>query len=275
MVGISAYDTPTTGWAPISGTNDVALVGVRLADRGFDLTFLTDGQATKQGITEALDHLAASTAEGDTVYIHFSGHGQLFEDFNGDEPEGVDQSFVCFDACFSPDFEADGSPYYGQNHFIDDEIYAYVNRLKSAVGTEGMVVLIFDSCFSGGAERGDIADAQSNTAPVDFINVTRGASDDFRTSPRAEEYLSALASPGDYSGGGTLTVISACQFDHKNFECRDRATGQSYGSLSYCLATMLDQGIPMGEWGDFFDRRAFRAYQIFRTTQKPVSTTIR
>lgn len=273
LIGIGDYDTDVTGWARISGTNDVTLIGDRLAARGFDIATITDADATKAGITAGLETLTASAAPGDTIYIQFSGHGQLFEDMNGDEEEGVDQSFACYDAPLSPQFEVDGQPYYGQNHLIDDELYAYFNTIKSAVGTDGMVMVVFDSCYSGGAERDLGSGKQSETSPVEWVNTTRG-SDDFVLTPQAEAYLGNLQTPGDYSPGGSLTVISACEYDSKNFECRDKQSGVAYGSLSYCLATMLDRGMPISDFGKYFADRTFRELQIFRINQRPVVVTL-
>lgn len=81
--------------------------------------------------------LVGAVSAGDVVYLHFSGHGQLVADMNNDEQEDFDQSFVCYDACFSPNYKVSGKSYRGQNHFIDDELFPFLNDLKRKVGKKG------------------------------------------------------------------------------------------------------------------------------------------
>lgn len=271
LIGIGNYDTDKTGWTPIHGNDDVELLRGRLESHGFDVTTLKDSLATKRNVTEAISQLAAETKDGDIIYLHFSGHGQLLEDFNGDEEEGVDQSFVCYDACFSPEFTAENSSYHGQNHLIDDELYSYINLLKNNVGNQGMVVVVFDSCYSGGAERGGLSEVPDENSPVEWVETTRGTNDQFAVDEITAQYLSELEAPADFSGeGGTVLVLSACESDMKNYECRDKESGNYYGSLSYCIATLLDNDKGMDQWEDFFKNREFRQLGIFRPRQKPV-----
>ena len=158
LIGIGNYNTEATGWNKLSGNNDVDLLEGKLKANGFKVSTVKDNQATKHNIKKALSNLVSSTTSGDVVYLHFSGHGQLVEDMNGDEPDGLDQSFICYDAYFSPKFTVGGSPYKGQNHLIDDELFPYLNQLKSKVGSSGRIIVAFDSCYSGGADRGYMND---------------------------------------------------------------------------------------------------------------------
>lgn len=50
------------------------------AKQGFRITTLTNAQATASHIRRALKRLCQQAAKGDMVVIHFSGHGQPFED---------------------------------------------------------------------------------------------------------------------------------------------------------------------------------------------------
>ena len=84
LIGISHYPQTTRNnpctWTNIHGSNDVRLLRGTLQKQGFRITTLTNTQATASHIRRALKRLCQQAAKGDMVVIHFSGHGQPFED---------------------------------------------------------------------------------------------------------------------------------------------------------------------------------------------------
>ena len=271
LVGIGAYNTRATGWPVIHGNNDALLLVGKLKRQGFSVISLTDKQATKTNVEQALKTLSSSVHAGDVVYLHFSGHGQLIADMNSDEQEDFDQSFICYDACFSPKYKLSGTPYYGQNHLIDDELFPYLNTIKKKVGKAGRVMVIFDTCYSGGADRGGMTDEPDPESEVEWVETTRGTEDEFQINRSAETFLRNLKRPGNYTAeGGAITIISACESDKKNYECREKHSGRRYGSLSYCIGKMLDKNIPMSQWYNYFKTGKYKSLKIFRLSQSPV-----
>lgn len=271
LIGIGNYNTATTGWSVIHGNNDVRLLETKLKSKGFSISILIDNDATKSKIKNALTELAATTSPGDVVYIHFSGHGQLIQDLNHDEKEAFDQSFVCYDACFSPNYKVAGKDYQGQNHYIDDELFPCLNEIKKKVGKKGHVTVIFDSCYSGGADRNSQAEEVDAESEVEWSETTRGTDDEFPINGTTESYLRSIRKPGLYShAGGELTVISACESDQRNYECKEKHSGRKYGTLSYCISKMLDSNLPLRQWGEYFTSGKFRNLKIFRASQNPV-----
>lgn len=271
VVGIGNYDENTTGWPTIHGNNDVDLLSSKLQDKGFSVISLKDTAATKVNIILALNKIVISAENEDVIYLHFSGHGQPVRDMNNDEVDGLDQSFVCYDACFSSRFSINGDKYYGQNHLIDDEIFPFLNSLKQKVGQNGKVIVVFDSCYSGDADRGERTEEILIDRDVNFSKTTRGSNDVFDANEVTRNYLISIKAPEQYcDGGGKILVISACPRDRKNFECTEKETDICYGSLSYCISKMLDNNLPISEWEDFFTSKKFREYHIFRLTQRPV-----
>lgn len=276
LIGIGNYNPTTTGWSVIHGNNDVILLKSKLKAKGFNISHLIDGKATKANIRTALSNLVASATNGDVIYLHFSGHGQLVSDMNNDEQEDFDQSFVCYDACFSPKYKISGNGYRGQNHFIDDELFPYLNELKRKVGKNGTVMVVFDTCYSGGADRGEQADDPDPESEVEWSDTTRGTDDEFQINKSAETYLRSIKKPGNYTNdGGNITIISACESDKKNYECKERHSGRKYGSLSFCIGKMLDKSIPLSQWGEYFTTRKYKSLRIFRPSQNPVVETHR
>lgn len=271
LIGIGNYNTKSTGWSVIHGNNDVALLETKLKSNGFSVDKLVDNEATKRNIKIALSGLVNSAKNGDNIYLHFSGHGQLFTDLNGDEKKGLDQSFVCYDACFSHNYKISGKSYRGQNHLIDDELFPYLNKLKQKVGKSGKVIVIFDTCYSGGADRGGLEDDPDPESEVEWVNDTRGDDVEFDADSYANAYLKTLKAPGQYTSGyGKITIISACESDKKNYECKDKRSGRKYGSLSFCISKMLDKKIPLNQWAGYFRNQKYKPMGIFRPSQNPV-----
>lgn len=154
LIGISHYPQTTKSnpctWINIHGSNDVRLLRGTLQKQGFRITTLTNAQATASHIRHALKRLCQQATKGDMVVIHFSGHGQPFEDLSGDEADGWDEAIVPYDAkkCYS-------RTYTGQCHIIDDELERYINNLRTTVGPRGFVYVVLDACHMGGASRGE------------------------------------------------------------------------------------------------------------------------
>lgn len=274
LIGIGNYDTANTGWSVIHGNNDVSLLIGKLKEKGFKVSTLTDKAATKANIIKALHNLETLANTGDVVYLHFSGHGQLIADMNNDEQEDFDQSFVCYDACFSTNYKIDGKVYRGQNHFIDDELFPYLNEFKRKVGKKGIVIVVFDSCYSGGADRGETTDDIDSESEVEWTKTTRGTDDEFQINKTSETYLRSIKKPGNYTTeGGNIAIISACESDKKNYECKECHSGRRYGSLSFCISKMLDNNIPLSQWGNYFIGRKYKPLKIFRDSQHPIAET--
>ena len=91
-------------------------------------------------VREALGWLRREAGEDDLVIVSFSGHGARAEDDNGDESDGWDELFVLRDTIAGAEAET---------ALRDDELASFVARIPSE-----RVVLLLDTCFSGGAEEG-------------------------------------------------------------------------------------------------------------------------
>ena len=89
VIGIGEYEDPA--WGQVHGDRDAGAVAGMLRENGFrDLSVLVGREATKAAIVAQFELLAGRCETGDTVYVHFSGHGQLMTDVDGDESDGWD-----------------------------------------------------------------------------------------------------------------------------------------------------------------------------------------
>ena len=59
FVGIGTYNTRATGWPVIHGNNDALLLVGKLKRQGFSVISLTDKQATKTNVEQALKTLSS------------------------------------------------------------------------------------------------------------------------------------------------------------------------------------------------------------------------
>lgn len=105
------------------------------------MVILTDDQTdpwkipTKQNIMMAMQWLVAGAAPGDSLFVHFSGHGGSVKDKDGDEEDGYDETILPLD------FKTAG-------HIVDDQLHAALVRpLPAGV----RLTCLFDSCHSGTA----------------------------------------------------------------------------------------------------------------------------
>lgn len=241
LVGISDYGNAMEDpnkWANISGANDVLLLSPLFSEQGYTVTSLVDSQATHAGITKALSELAKESKKGDLVYIHFSMHGQPFEDLNGDEDDGWDEALIPVDAQM---LYSEGV-YDGKNHLLDDELEVYFNDIRSKIGSEGHLYVILDACHSGTASRGDDDHIRGTRE-----GFTRSGKD--YTPDRTQEtndYFTVASTKGQ----SPITFIEACRSYQVNREVRDVETNTWYGSLSFYIAQSMKDNKAVGsdEW---------------------------
>lgn len=211
VIGIGPYPAES-GWAPINGDKDIPMVKQILTDNGFaskDIIVLQNAEATYAGITGAMEKLISLSGTGDHIYIHFSGHGQQVRDTNGDEDDGYDEAWVCYDAKFA---YAKGS-YEGEHHLLDDELNSYLHRMREKIGSTGKLVVVADACHSGGGSR-DVDEDESV--------VIRGT-DAIFDIPQGTRTPAVTTFPTQW------TFISAC----KGYQCNYEYRGN--GSLTYAL----------------------------------------
>jgi len=247
LVGISnykAYD-PKTEWNDIHGTNDVALIEPLLKQQGFQTDKLLDGKATYKNIVARLKALVRRTTEGATVYLHFSCHGQPYEDLDGDEEDGWDESIVPVDAPLS----YEKGIYEGSRHLIDDELNIYVESLRKKVGPQGCVYVVIDACHAGRSSR-----------DFDEVEHTRGTKRGF--SPNGLYYKPKRERETHYKLQSSrqkapVTYLEACLSTQSNSEVK--RDGKYYGPLSFHIAQVIkDHSIGSD------NRWAYRVQQLMR-----------
>jgi len=122
--------------------NDVNNVRQYIVQHGYDagnMRVLTDdnqsAMPTKQNILDGFRWLMSGVRPGDSLFIHYSGHGGREKDRDGDEKDGYDE-------CIYPvDFQQAGS-------ILDDDMHRI---LVEGLPQGAKLTAIFDCCHSGTA----------------------------------------------------------------------------------------------------------------------------
>lgn len=232
VVGISDYiQSGENNWGTIHGANDGELITSTLKKQGFKVTKLSNKAATASRIRKGMNSLIASCRKGDVMYVHFSCHGQPYEDLNGDEEDGWDESIVPYDALMV----YSKGKYEGANHITDDELHLFFQRIRRAAGENGFVFVVIDACHAGGASRGD------DDVDEDEIFV-RGTRKGF--SPRDKEFRPRINSKGHFLitqevGLANIVILEACRSYQSNYEIKQ--SGSYYGPLSYYVSQVLSK----------------------------------
>lgn len=225
LIGINHY--MYTGWPVLNGCRqDVENLRRILVDRfgakADRITVLDEQLATKDGIEEALQQLVSAAQPGDTILFAYSGHGAQVPDRDPppgaqherrDEVNGLDECIIPIDA---PNYKDPRFPdAVVRDDFMEDMLAALVAKTRSN-GAPGSVVLVFDSCHSGGMSR-----------------AAQLAGDAVRTVPEADEYFrgqvqaaaarapEAVMAAGHKAGGHGWVVLSACRSDEQAHDSQD------------------------------------------------------
>ena len=148
------------------------------------------------------------------VYIHFSGHGQLVTDVNGDEKDGWDEAWIPYDAYL----HYDGSRDKGEKHLIDDEINALLTAIRNKIGSEGKMLVVVDACHSGDSSRGQDDE------------IVRGVKEEFVIPIGKKKTAEKL--PEQW------ITLSAC----KDYQLNQEMKSPQVGKLTYTLYTLSKNG---------------------------------
>lgn len=273
LVGIGNYNTNETGWSKIHGDDDVSLLFSALQNNGVDRTdiwTLRNEAATKSRIVLKLQQLADICKRGDNVFFLFSGHGQLVRNYNNDqENNGLDESIIPCDAFKTGRFTCNGQPYHGQNHLIDDELAPLLNEIKIKIGPRGTLFVAIDACYSEGMEQGN--DETFSPDDMEIMGPSRGTADVFK--PKSSHYLKNIPlPPTHFSKGGKMIVVSACKKNERNFEYKFPNSNRVVGSLSHCIALLLEKDMDFDRWARYFEGKEYKGKRMFIQAQHPTIT---
>lgn len=130
IMAISQYQqSPKLAGAAVD-KNNARELAERMGFQASNATVLADAQLDSAGMRKALNQLEGRLADGDRVFIYYSGHGTSFRN----EAGRCEQGIVPYD----------------EKELPSSEIAALLTRMRDRASR---VIVMLDSCFSGGVTK--------------------------------------------------------------------------------------------------------------------------
>ncbi|MCG8460995.1 MAG: caspase family protein, partial [Holophagales bacterium] len=248
VVGIDRYAGPGAdpevlrkrGLRDLEGAvRDAKTMAAVLEQRGYAVRVLLDQQATRSGISTALEQFLEQPARpGDDLIFYFAGHGSRVRSDDPEEPEGYDETLVLADA---------GA---GVPDLLDDELRRRLGRL---LDRGARLTVVLDSCYSGSAARGVPGRGRLRSAePLALPSDPRKGR---RQPPRLEDRTAAL-------------ILAAAQETQQARETVG-SDGEARGVFTYALLRALGDA-RHGENAATTFRRAAGRIAADAENQRPV-----
>ena len=210
-------------WGRIHGDNDVLYVKQMLFRMGYtDIRVLTNEQATKAAMVDAFIDLALRCKRGDEVYVHYSGHGQLMTDLNGDERLKWSNAHADWDEAWIPydAYMTYGPEDHGEKHLCDDEVALFLKSIRQKIGRRGRLVVVVDACHSGDATAHPQSHPEEGSLDAEEAEVIRGVDTKF-SIPRDPN-----APVAENVEEENWRTISACKPHQLSTEIKERQVGK-------------------------------------------------
>jgi len=253
-VGLNGVDPNAyNGWdGALAGCVNDALAMQKIADGlGYVSTLILNAEATADRIISEIGQAAWNLDEGGIVLITFSGHGGQMPDVNGDEADGKDETWVCYD-----------------RQLIDDELC----NLWSQFSTGARLFVLSDSCHSGTVTRNrEYAAVVGSDAFAKHYPRTRSGPVRFRGMPAEVAAANYEENKSQYNAlqfasgsrtrammNATILLISGCQDNQLSND------GDNNGLFTGTLLTVWNDGGFSGN---------YRAFQQAIVDQMPSTQT--
>lgn len=170
--------------------NDASTLRDLAITSGFETKLLLTQMATREHVYEEIQKAANKLESGDIYFIYYSGHGGQVPDLDGDEEDGLDETWCLYN---------------GQ--LIDDEIHYLLTTFKPGV----RILVLSDSCHSGTITKAlswETQDIIEKAMPYSYIKKTFDQNQDFYV--QISEKLQKIHA-NDIEVRASVIQISGCQ----------------------------------------------------------------
>ena len=209
---------------------DTRLWGATFDGLDFDVTYLTDRDASRQGMVSSIEKLLRDSQQGDIAALHFSGHGTYMPDRDGDEAE-VKPGDTQDEAWVPSDWTTNG------DYLIDDDIWTLMGHLKDGVDC----TFFIDCCHS---------ETSSRMAPGPLGAAPHGDVRSRKIPPSPEMIANYRAARAKTRSTATRTYQGLEDMRHVQFSaCLDRQTAKEsggHGWFTKSATNVLKAGTPIG-----------------------------
>lgn len=232
--------------------NDARDIAETLEGRDADVTLLLDREASRDRIMNEFDRIVGEVKSGDTIVMTFAGHGiQMPEALAGDEPDGMDETFILHGFNVRGDGLAE--------RIRDNDIAEMLSRVPGDVA----VLMVADSCHSGTMTRS--VDPRGDLGAMRFVDIGTEFGADPLTKPAVR---TRSVEAGDLPN---VVYAHAARDDQQTPEVE--IDGVYRGALSWSIARALggqaDGGDGMTTLADFQDFVIESVRNLSGTRQTP------
>lgn len=171
LVGVGDYSKESK-WPTLHSDLDAKRMANALKTKGFlnrNLHLLINEDATLENIRLTLKRVLNEAEPEDQVFLFFSGHSQQITDISGEEVDGLDEAFACFNS--RPRFQ--NGVYEGQAHLLDDELSRWLSRLAEKVTRMGSVFVFYDGGISRQSKSSFPTKGPFNSFKTNFPSKSR------------------------------------------------------------------------------------------------------
>lgn len=185
-------------------------------------------EATAEAVLKKFDEFAGIADSGDLVVITYAGHGSQITDFNDDEADGYDETWVLYD-----------------RQLVDDEIFAKICAFKAGV----RVLFVSDSCHSGTVVRAifpppSVTKVEATRAR--YLN-TMQRDGEFEKNKDFYKSISSKDNPNMDDAIASIILMSGCQDNQFSME------GNNHGKFTETFLKVWDNGAFSGNsYEDFY-----------------------
>jgi hypothetical protein len=176
--------------------NDADTMVAIAQKQGYETFSLKTRAATRQAVRDAINAATQRLKPGDTLVLSYSGHGGQVRDTNGDEDDGLDETWCLYDG-----------------EIVDDELAVWWSRFQPGV----RIVVYSDSCHSGSVIKAfeEEAEAKGKTVVERFRVMPANVAEKLRSMPAHQDLDKNLPSERNSRGAtkASVVLLSGCQDD--------------------------------------------------------------
>ena len=175
--------------------------------RAEDAYTFVDGDATVAHLSSAIRDIGRRMGPDDTLVMFYSGHGGQVprrDGPNASDPDGLDETLALYDG-----------------PMLDDDLRALFDQIH-----QGTVLLLLDSCFSGGFAK-DIVSAPGRMGIFSSEeDITSNVASKFRAGGYLSLFLDEAIAQGlaDDDKDNTITAIELSQYLHERYRADVKST---------------------------------------------------
>lgn len=188
------------GWDGALGQpeNDASVIYQIASGNGLESKIFQGNDVTRDNVIGSIREASRKLVEGDFLFVYYSGHGGQLPDMDGDEEDGLDETWCLYDG-----------------ELIDDELHLLWSEFKKDV----RILVISDSCHSGTVTKAVAGESEpegcvKKEMPTEYVRKTYLKNKGFYDN-LASELKEAGASEKEVQAG--VLLISGCRDEQSSY----------------------------------------------------------